>query len=60
MVKHTLKILRLSHRKIFKVCLTIQQHYEIKVKNNLKIKLKPSLEPSFSLKGFWKKCFGFF
>ena len=30
MAKHTLKILRCEHRKIFKVCLTIFQHYEIK------------------------------
>ena len=27
MAKHTLKILRCSHRKIFKVCLAILQHY---------------------------------
>ena len=26
MVKHTLKILRCEHRKIFKVCLAILQH----------------------------------
>ena len=32
MAKHTLKILRCEHRKIFKVCLTIFQHYAIKVK----------------------------
>ena len=32
MAKHTLKILRCEHRKIFKVCLAIFQHYEIKVK----------------------------
>ena len=29
MAKHTLKILRREHRKIFKVCLAIFQHYEI-------------------------------
>ena len=27
--QHTLKILRCEHRKIFKVCLAIFQHYEI-------------------------------
>ena len=27
MAKHTLKILRCQHRKIFKVCLAILQHY---------------------------------
>ena len=27
MAKHTLKILQCSHRKIFKVCLAILQHY---------------------------------
>ena len=27
MAKHTLKILRCSHRKILKVCLAILQHY---------------------------------
>ena len=27
MAKHTLKILRCEHRKIFKVCLAILQHY---------------------------------
>ena len=27
MAKHTLKIVRCEHRKIFKVCLTILQHY---------------------------------
>ena len=32
MTKHTLKILRCSHRKIFEVCLGIFQHYEIKGK----------------------------
>ena len=26
-VKHTLKILQCEHRKIFKVCLAILQHY---------------------------------
>ena len=31
MAKHTLKILRCEHRKIFKVCLAIFQHYAIKV-----------------------------
>ena len=30
MAKHTFKILRCEHRKIFKVCLAIFQHYEIK------------------------------
>ena len=30
MAKHTLKILRCEQRKIFKVCLAIFQHYEIK------------------------------
>ena len=30
MAKHTLKILRCEHRKIFKVCLAIFQHYEKK------------------------------
>ena len=30
MAKHTLKIVRCEHRKIFKVCLAIFQHYEIK------------------------------
>ena len=30
MAKHTLKILRCEHRKIFKVCLAIFQHYAIK------------------------------
>ena len=30
MAKHTLKILRCSHRKIFKVCLAIFQHDEVK------------------------------
>ena len=30
MTKHTLKILRCSHRKIFKACLAIFQRYEIK------------------------------
>ena len=30
MAKHTLKILRCKHRKIFKVCLAIFQHYAIK------------------------------
>ena len=30
MAKHTLKILRWEHRKIFIVCLAIFQHYEIK------------------------------
>ena len=30
MAKHTLKILRCEHRKIFIVCLAIFQHYEIK------------------------------
>ena len=28
MAKHTLKILRCEHRKIFEVCLAIFQHYE--------------------------------
>ena len=28
MAKHTLKILRCSHRKILKVCMAISQHYE--------------------------------
>ena len=32
MAKHTLKILRCKHRKIFKVCLAIFQHYAIKGK----------------------------
>ena len=27
MAKHTLKILRYKHRKIFKACLAILQHY---------------------------------
>ena len=31
MAKHALKILWCSHRKIFKVCLAIFQHYERKV-----------------------------
>ena len=30
MAKHTLKILRCEHRKIFKVCLAIFQRYAIK------------------------------
>ena len=30
MAKHTLKILRCEHRKIFKVCLAIFQYYDIK------------------------------
>ena len=30
MAKHSLKILRCEHRKIFKVCLVIFQHYAIK------------------------------
>ena len=30
MAKHTLKILQCEHRKIFKECLAIFQHYEIK------------------------------
>ena len=30
MAKHNLKVLRCEHRKIFKVCLAIFQHYEIK------------------------------
>ena len=30
MAKHTLKILPCSHREIFKGCLAIFQHYEIK------------------------------
>ena len=34
MAKHTLKILRCSHRKIFKVCLAIFQHYAIKGNQN--------------------------
>ena len=32
MAKHTLKILRREHRKIFKVCLAILQHMYAKVK----------------------------
>ena len=31
MAKHTLKILRGKYRKIFKVCLTILQHYARRV-----------------------------
>ena len=38
MAKHTLKILRCEHRKIFKVCLAIFQHYAIKFKIILKLK----------------------
>ena len=34
MAKHTLKILRCSHRKIFKVCVAIFQHYKIKGSGN--------------------------
>ena len=34
MEKHTLKILRYEHRKIFKVCLAIFQHYEIRGQNS--------------------------
>ena len=45
MAKHTLKILRFSHRKIFKVCLAIFQHYEIRVKEHL---YHPNLILSFS------------
>ena len=30
MAKHTFKVLRCEHRKIFKVCLAIFQHYEKK------------------------------
>ena len=30
MAKHTLKILPCSHRKIFKVCLTILRNYAVK------------------------------
>ena len=38
MAKQTLKILRYSHRKIFKVCLAIFEHYEIKGQFRKKIK----------------------
>ena len=37
MAKHTLKILRCEHRKIFKVCLAIFQHYEIKGLSNIDV-----------------------
>ena len=37
MAKHTLKIMRCSHRNVFKVCLAIFQHYEIKGQENLQI-----------------------
>ena len=36
MAKHTLKILRCEHRKIFKVSLAIFQHYEIEDQHNVK------------------------
>ena len=41
MAKHTLKILRCSHRKIFKVCLAIFQHYEIKGSVQVSYQSKP-------------------
>ena len=43
MARHTLKILRCEHRKIFKVCLAIFQHYEIKGLRPLKKPLTSSL-----------------
>ena len=39
MVKHTLKILRCSHRKILKVCLTIFQHMHERVNASLSLNL---------------------
>ena len=37
MAKHTLKIMRYEHRKIFKVCLAILQHYAWKVNTRSEI-----------------------
>ena len=48
MVKHTLKILRCEHRKIFKVCLAIFQHYAITV-------LKEAFKRSTFIAKFSKK-----
>ena len=50
MVKHTFKILRCSHRKIFKVCLTILQHYEKKGYRYTNADLKISLYVSVHIK----------
>ena len=47
MAKHTLKILRCEHCKIFKVCLAIFQHYAWKVKSNLLCEVIFPTNPSF-------------
>ena len=50
MVKHTLKTLQWSSSKIFKICFTVLQHYEIKDKNTaLSLSLSISLSLSLSL-----------
>ena len=50
MVKHTLKTLQWSSSKIFKICFTVLQHYEIKDKNTaLSLSPSPSLSLSLSL-----------
>ena len=48
MAKHTLKILRCEHRKIFKVCLDILQHYSGKGKASL-LKFNSILNTALSI-----------
>ena len=62
MTKHTLKILRCEHRKIFKVYLAIFQHYEWKVNqvNISKILRGFLIEISFSHRAYIKKRKGIF
>ena len=53
MAKHTLEILRCGHPKIFKVCLAIFQHYQIKVeKESSKIILKYSKYQRYKAQSF--------